>query len=566
MRYFLQLVAYLFRSSKSLRYPRVLVAALIAAGVVAGVASTALIALITTTLGRTRLPNAGIYFAALCVLLPLSRFGSQYLLVRLAQQITFELRVSLSRRILSSPLRQLESLGASRLLATLTDDIGTITGALTNVPLLFLHFAVVLSCLAYMGWLSWQLLLVVVAAVVIGLATYQLPLLAALRHFRSSREGWDSMVKAFRGVTEGTKELKIHRRRREAFLAQQIEATAANLRRHNVAGNAIYSLVNSWGQVLFFVVIGLLLFVLPRFGQLGPGVLTGYVLAILYMLTPLDVILNTLPDLGRAVVALDKVESLGLETETPASDPPPPRAPWRRLELKSLTHTYYREDKDDNFVLGEIDLALRPGELVFLVGGNGSGKTTLAKLLTGLYLPEKGETWLDGEKLTLDNIESYRELFSVVFSDFYLFESLLGLEGSRVDETARGYIDELHLSHKVRVENGVFSTLELSQGQRKRLALLTAYLEDRPIYVFDEWAADQDPYFKSLFYLKLLPELKARHKTVVVISHDDHYYGQADRIVKLDYGKIEFDGPVAEYLERQAGQGQLAPQASSQER
>ncbi len=561
MRYFLQLVAYLFRSSKSMRYPRVLVGALIAAGVIAGVASTALIALITTSLGSARLPSSGLYFTALCVLLPLSRFASQYLLVRLAQQITFELRVSLSRRILSSPLRQLESLGASRLLATLTDDIGTITNALTNVPLLFLHFAVVASCLTYMGWLSWQLLLVVVAAVLIGIATYQLPLLAALRHFRISREGWDSMVKGFRGVTEGTKELKIHRHRREAFLAQQIEATAANLRRHNVAGNAIYSLVNSWGQVLFFLVIGLILYVLPRYAQLGPGVLTGYVLAILYMLTPLDVILNTLPDLGRATVALNKIESLGLETEAPASATLPPSA-WRRLELRALMHTYYREDKDDNFVLGEINLTLHPGELVFLVGGNGSGKTTLAKLLTGLYLPEKGETWLDGEKLTLDNLEAYRQLFSVVFSDFYLFESLLGLGSFRVDETARGYIDELHLSHKVRVENGVFSTLELSQGQRKRLALLTAYLEDRPIYVFDEWAADQDPHFKALFYLKLLPELKARHKTVIVISHDDHYYRQADRIVKLDYGKIEFDGPVMEYLERQASQGQMAPQVS----
>jgi putative ATP-binding cassette transporter len=559
VRYFLQLVAYLFRSSKAMRYPRVLVGALIAAGVIAGVASTALIALITTSLGPARLPDADLYFVALCVLLPLSRFTSQYLLVRLAQQITFELRVSLSRRILSSPLRQLESLGASRLLATLTDDIGTITNALTNVPLLFLHFAVVASCLTYMCWLSWKLLLVVVAAVVIGIATYQLPLLAALRHFRISREGWDSMVKAFRGVTEGTKELKIHRHRREAFLMQQIEGTAAHLRRHNVAGNAIYSVVNSWGQVLFFVVIGLILYVLPRYAQFGPAVLTGYVLAILYMLTPLDVILNTLPDLARAAVALDKIESLGLETETPASVTLPPPA-WRLLELRALTHTYYREDKDDNFVLGEINLTLQPGELVFLVGGNGSGKTTLAKLLTGLYLPEKGETWLDGEKLTLDNIEAYRQLFSVVFSDFYLFESLLGLESPQVDETARGYIDELHLSHKVRVENGVFSTLELSQGQRKRLALLTAYLEDRPIYLFDEWAADQDPHFKALFYLKLLPDLKARNKTVVVISHDDYYYSQADRIVKLDYGKIRFDGPVTEYLEHQASQAQMAPQ------
>ncbi len=206
-----------------------------------------------------------------------------------------------------------------------------------------------------------------------------------------------------------------------------------------------------------------------------------------------------------------------------------------------MVHSYHCEAEDSKFVLGPIDLSFQPGELVFLVGGNGSGKSTLAKILTGLYLPEAGEILLDGKPVDHKNRDQYRQLFSAVFADFYLFDSLIGLRGSDLDAKARQYLKLLHLNHKVSVQNGALSTTAVSQGQRKRLALLTAYLEDRPFYLFDEWASDQDPYFKKIFYTQLLPELKARGKTVLVITHDDRYFDLADRIIKLDYGKIVTD-------------------------
>jgi putative ATP-binding cassette transporter len=216
------------------------------------------------------------------------------------------------------------------------------------------------------------------------------------------------------------------------------------------------------------------------------------------------------------------------------------------IELRGVTHTYHRERENSNFILGPVDLIVQPGELLFIIGGNGSGKTTLVKLLTGLYIPEEGEIRLNGQAVNDATREYYRRHFSVVFSDFYLFESLLGLDTRQIDKRARTYLSRLQLDHKVEVKNGVLSTTQLSQGQRKRLALLTAYLEDRPVYIFDEWAADQDPLFKEVFYLQLLPELKAQGKTVIVISHDDKYYQLADRIVKLDYGKVEYDRLLAE--------------------
>jgi putative ATP-binding cassette transporter len=531
------------------------VPAILGAGFVAGAASTGLLVLISAALDRAGgAPAAlGWTFLGLCLLLPVARFASQALLVRLTQGVSYDLRLRLSGRILASPLRRLEAVGPARLLATLTDDIQVITAALANVPLLVLHLTVVAGCLVFMGWLSWPLLLAVLAAVGLGVVSYRLPVAVALRHFRAGRDQWDRVVGHFRGLTDGVKELKMHRPRRRAFLARLLEPAAGALRRHHVRGGVVYAAANSFGQVLFFLLIGLILFVLPEVASVERRVATGYTLAILYLLTPLDVLLNMLPNLGRAVVAVDKVAGLGLSLERTAEDEGHAAvagapAAWRRLELAGVTHTFRGEDADDAFTLGPVDLALRPGELVFLIGGNGSGKTTLAKLLLGLYPPESGEVRLDGEAVTAANRDRYRQLFSAVFSDCFLFEALLGLEAGGLgpgglDEAARRHLARLHLDRKVRIAGGTLSTLELSQGQRKRLAMLTAYLEDRPIYLFDEWAADQDPMFKEIFYRQLVPDLRRRGKTILLITHDDRYYPAADRLVKLDSGRVVYDGP-----------------------
>ncbi len=185
--------------------------------------------------------------------------------------------------------------------------------------------------------------------------------------------------------------------------------------------------------------------------------------------------------------------------------------------------------------------------MVILIGGNGSGKTTLAKVLTGLYQPDSGAILLDGVPVTELDRDRLRRLFSAVFSDFHLFPTLDGLSGpgASLDAEANALIAKLELAHKVSVTGGVLSTRALSQGQRKRLALVVAYLEDRPFYLFDEWAADQDPLFREVFYRRLLPELRARGKAVLAISHDDRYFDVADRCVKLENGRL-----VAAEIER----------------
>ena len=191
------------------------------------------------------------------------------------------------------------------------------------------------------------------------------------------------------------------------------------------------------------------------------------------------------------------------------------------------------------FDVGPIDLTLKRGELVFLVGGNGSGKSTLARLLTGLHRPDSGAIRLDGRALNEDEWPAYRQLFASVFTDFHLFARLLGPAGSEVgDGLVKGWLERLHMAHKARLGAGRLLDTRFSQGQRKRLALLLAMLEGRDILVLDEWAADQDPLFRRLFYRELLPQLKAAGKTVLAITHDDHYFDQADRLLKMDGGQL----------------------------
>lgn len=527
----------------------------VAVGVVAGLASVSLLALVHRNLeglGDPSVDRVGLLFAGLCALVTLARVASLSSLALLGQGLVKELRIELSRRILATPLPRLEGLGAHRLLATLTDDVNALTQALVTIPPVVINGTVVAGSLSYLAWLDFQLFLLLLGVVVVGVVSYRLPGTYGIRKFQKAREEQDTLFDHFRSLTEGIKELKLHRPRRGGF-AGLLEATTERVRRLRVTAVVVYGAAAAWGHLLFFVVIGVLLFARPGFVEVGREVLTGYTLVLLYMMGPLQVLLDSMPNLGRAEVAVNKVRDLGLELAPADSGDVTPSgadgwqepSPFRRIELVGVAHTYRRAGRDLDFRLGPVELTLEPGEVVFLVGGNGSGKTTLAKILVGLYRAESGEIRVDGRPVEADGLDDYRQLFSVVFGDFHLFERLLGLEGPDLEERAKRYLEELRIEHKVEIEDGRLSTIDLSQGQRKRLALLTAYLEDRPVYVFDEWAADQDPVFKEVFYREILAELRRRGKAVVVISHDDRYYHLADRVVKLADGQVETDGPYA---------------------
>jgi putative ATP-binding cassette transporter len=531
-----------------MRYSRRYVLLAVLTGIISGLGSTGLLALINSALkGRSLSASTSLLaFLTLCIVVALSRIASELLLSRIGQRALFDLRLQLCNQVLNVPLRRLEEVGVHRIMTALTDDVPAITNAVAIIPVLCINAAIVVGCLVYLGFLSWIALPGMIIFLMMGIATYQLAVLRARRYFRSARAEGDSLFRHFQSLTGGIKELKLNRKRREAFISDSLEPTASSFQQYNVSGQAIYTVAASWGQLLSFIVIGLLIFVLPVFINISEHVLTGYALALLFMTTPLQGIMLSAPNLGRANVALGNMEELGLQLssqsiEVDARGLTEMRAAWRSFEMINVSHQYRQEGQEHNFVLGPINLEFSPGEIIFLTGGNGSGKTTFAKILAGLYAPETGEIRLDGQPVTDQNRVDFRELFSAVFSDFHLFDTLLGLSGPELDYRAQEYLVQLQLNHKVEIKQGKLSTIELSQGQRKRLALLTAFLEDRPIYVFDEWAADQDPMFKKFFYYDLLQELKSRGKTVFVISHDDRYYDVGDRLLKFESGKLVSD-------------------------
>ncbi|MBE9035881.1 cyclic peptide export ABC transporter [aff. Roholtiella sp. LEGE 12411] len=513
-------------------------------GTISGACSVLLIALVNDTINAKNPINNQLLwnFLELVIVMMITGTLSQYFLVRLSQSAIVRLRQRLVDWILACPLRYVEELGASRLLATLTDDVDKISDSAIALPFLFIDLALIIGCLAYLSILSWQIFLGIFIFLLLAVAVIQIFLTRSEKLMELAREQQDYMFRHFHTIIGGIKELKLSTSRRQAFVTQEFQVTAELRRRYNVISITLLGFTSYLGQLFFFTILGMLLFVIPKFTGINTTILSGYALVITFLNDPISNILQMFPQMVQGSVAINKINNLGLalasRSEIISNEPTNSPSSFHKLELVDVKYSYLREGESQNFLLGPINLTFRPGNLIFIIGGNGSGKSSLAKIITGLYIPDSGEIVLDGKPITGNNREQYRQLFSTVFSDFYLFEKLLGMNSNNLNAEAYEYLKKLQLEHKVEIKEGSLSTINLSQGQRKRLALLTAYLEDRPIYLFDEWAADQDPYFREIFYNQLLPELKHQGKTILAITHDDRYFHLADQLIKLDYGKV----------------------------
>ncbi|HEY9402416.1 MAG TPA: cyclic peptide export ABC transporter [Pyrinomonadaceae bacterium] len=548
---FSRTLSYLMRNTHEVKHAKLFLILVLVTGVISGLSNTGLLALINRALNRGASSggNLLVIFIGLVAVLIVTRFISSTLLGYLNTRATLALNLRISAQILAAPLRRLEEIGAPRLLASLASDIGAISNIMPLLPAIVINLAIIVGCLIYLAWLSVPLFLGLLGFMFLAVIAYQLPLKSSLIWTRLLRNEGDFLYKHYRAFVEGTKELKLHRGRGNAYYNQLFRPTVEKMAFFGFKSSFMQAVGSSLGVLLNFLPIGLLLFLLPALRNTSTEILTGYTIVILYMAGPIQSIIMWMPPLTHASVSVGTIDALGLPQEFPNREERLAVAArdddWDELTLSGITHTYYREREDENFTLGPVDLTIRRGELIYLVGNNGSGKTTLAKLLAGLYVPEAGEILLDGQPVNDENREAYRGHFSMLFSDFYLFEELLGLDIPNLDERAHENLVRLQLDHKVEIKDGKLSTTSLSQGQRKRLALLNAFLEDRSIYIFDEWASDQDPLFRDVFYYQLLEELKARGKTIIVISHDDRYYHLGDRLVKLEYGRIEYDQMTA---------------------
>ncbi|MCX7898837.1 MAG: cyclic peptide export ABC transporter [Methylocystis sp.] len=515
-------------------------------GLISGVSSAILLTLVNQTIERGSADIATVagQFFLLCFVSLVSSCISLVFLARIAQDNLYNIRQWVSRCILAAPLRKVQAFGPHRLMAVLTNDVESVVTAQEALPTLFIEGSKALAVFAYLLTLSPPLFAFVVIFIALCVVALQLPQRLAWSLLYEARQTENTMFNHFRAATEGSKELKMDARRRRSFIEDELNGAADKLRSQRLRALNIFVLLDRVVETLFYLLIGIILFLSSYLTSPSPDVLTGFVLAILFLGGPLTLLGGALAPIGKGIVALRNIEEMGLDLAADSDIQTTHGAFFEfsksnTLELDKVVYKYQRDDEESGYQLGPIDLRVEPGSLLFITGGNGSGKTTLAMLILGLYAPDSGEIRLGGIRVEEANREAYRQQFSAVFADAYVFDALLGYKGDAARARAQELLALFKLDGKLRIDDGRFSTTHLSRGQRKRLALLTAYVEDRPFYVFDEWAAEQDPEFRDVFYHQLLPDLKARGKTVIVITHDDHYFDVADNIIRLNTGRIE---------------------------
>jgi len=479
-------------------------------------------------------------FAGLLVVLFVLSTSSQLVMSRLGHSVVYELRRMLVKRVLDTQIVQIENIGAAKILASLSSDTSHISSAFLSLPHAVYGAAVCLGAFGYLAWLSLPLFGATVAWLVVTvLVAYRL-LLGTQRHYELAREVEDDLIADYQAVIEGRKELALNRARARLVYEQEFETHARRERDHARSGDQWNSVNDNFVTVMTFGAIGLAFFLADSMGWATTATAATYGLTILFIGTPLASVVNSVPALVAGDVALRKVRELELAEYSPefASDVPPAARAFQRLELRGVRYRYPGGEDGSGFEVGPVDWTLTRGEIVFVIGGNGSGKSTLARLLSGLCEPSAGELRLDGTAVDPARRGELRGLFSAVFSDFHLFKQLLGADGPASPQDAQRWLTTLGLSQKVELEGSRLSDLRLSTGQRKRLALLLGVLEDRPILLLDEWAADQDPSFRRRFYRELLPMLRASGRTIVAITHDESYFGVADRVLKLEAGRL----------------------------
>ncbi|MDV6344030.1 cyclic peptide export ABC transporter [Nitrosomonas sp. Is37] len=515
------------------------------ASIVHGICSVLLLAQISSALTSTASDQdeMALIFAATALCVMLSYMVAAILFEHLGQRAHSELRSFIAQRVIAADYRQLEQLGAARVQSALSEHCTRVAEFFVSFPVILTNAVVVAGCLVYLAFLSWQVFLLALLVIGFGSLGYHLAHLRAIRHLDIAAQEQDNLFAYFHSLTDGAKELRLNRDKRTTFYDDVLKRSIEKVRKERTFGMSVFVVSASWGNFLIYAFIGLVLFLLVGDVPDRALIMTGYALVFVYMVGPLEALLLNIPRANLAQVSADHIEEItrsmsSSESQTDKVELPP----LQSIVLLGVLHRYYHEQKDEMFTLGPIDLQFHPGEITFLIGGNGSGKTTLAKLLVGLYPPEEGSISLNGKGIDDTNRDYYRQFFTTIFSDFHLFDRLLETDhGEDLDQRGNQLLAKLHLQNKVKVQDGAFTTLTLSQGQRKRLALVIAYLENRPFLVFDEWAADQDPAFKEIFYYELLPELRAMGKAILVISHDDRYFHLADRILRMENGCLTFD-------------------------
>jgi putative ATP-binding cassette transporter len=455
----------------------------------------------------------------------------------------YNVRIRLTRKIQQVELPFMEEKGSNSLYARFTQSDNVISQAIPQITGAAQMSVLLVFSFLYLAYLSPLSFLISMVGMMIAAFVF---LSRTRRINKLLHEVQQKQVNYFKSISHlinGFKEIKINQQKGKDIL-QHIAKQSAEIESIKIEVGKQESRLWGHGRILVYTLLPVLVFIIPSITDLHTDNIYKISSTILFITGPIAILINTLPVLNRVHLSIEELDLLEEEMDKAIAGEESVNknqvfSNFEKIKVKDVSFSYPgpRPDKDTDFLAGPFNEHITRGELLFIIGGNGSGKSTFIKLLTGLYYPDKGSIYVDSSKIDRTNYLAYRSLFSAIFTDFHLFDKFYGVENDNA-EKVNYWLKKMKMQDKVHYRDGGFTRTSLSTGQRKRLALIAAMLEDRPVLVMDEFAADQDPQFRQYFYEVLLPEIKAMGKTVIAVTHDDHYFHVADRILKMEEGRM----------------------------
>jgi putative ATP-binding cassette transporter len=511
----------------------------------AGVANALILAIVNLAASNVSTDGVSLRMAAMFALaMGIYALSQRYIMVISAtevENIIHRIRVNLSEKIRHADLLSLQRAGQSEIFAVISRETQTISQVIGILVIGCQSAILVFFTLLYIAVLSKTAFIISVGFTVLA-ASIHLHRAGVLRgQYYRAMTLENSLFDRLRDLLDGFKEVKLNIARGDE-LEQDFNAISSQTADAKIGMQRQSADAFIFSQVSFYLLIGTMVFIVPIFSQTISEVVMKTSTAILFLIGPISNLVQAIPMFAAANAATDNIQRLETVLDAAATDkdsrlPSTPQASFKEIQFEGVTFSYVDALSGTRFSVGPFDITLKQGETVFVTGGNGAGKSTFLKLLTGLYKPEGGVIRLDGEPLDPRNYARYRSMFSAVFTDYHLFRRLYGL-GTPENAVLADLLKTMEIDKKVAVQDREFDTIELSGGQRKRLALIVTILERRPIIVLDEWAADQDPIFRRKFYEELLPIFKAEGKTILAVTHDDRYFHMSDRQLRMEEGRF----------------------------
>lgn len=482
-------------------------------------------------------PPMALVFAITVLFIWLARTWSDITLSRVSISMASDLRVQMYSRIAGAPLTAIERIGLPRFVTALAFDVPKVVLGAQSAPSVLMDAVTLLGMLLFLSYLNTDVFWFVLKCIGFGVLTTEAIYAFSNRYHVKAARVNDTLQEAVHGLVQGFKELKLSNEKRAKYFETVLLTHERELANAQKTGFSIHTGAGHYGHILSFLVIGAVIFIFFSYHAISNENLVGIVMTLLYIAAPIASLVRTLPVLKTSRIALKRVVDLLADLPEEKIAQASADAPtWERLRFEQVVYQHQSKAEATGFTVGPVSIELRKNAITLIVGGNGSGKSTLGKLLTLHYHPTAGEVYFGGERVTSDNVNSYRQGIAAIYSDYYLFDRILA--ASWEEERVGHYLRLFGLHEKVTYKNGRFSTLSLSDGQRRRMALVAALVEDKDFYLFDEWAADQDPAFKEVFYRQVLPSLRASGKAVVAVTHDDRYFDVADTLIVMNEGKV----------------------------